>query len=237
MKNTDIQSLIKQWQNSGVVSAEQAQAMSQSATDYVSKQSGTKFINILMYIGVAALSAGVLLFIASNWDAIPRTMKLLLTLLMPIVPLCYAYWQVVMKQNDGVLGRAASVFGVALIGGSLSLIAQIYNLEANMVSFLWTWTLLAMPFVFIFRSKENVFFSTILTGAAFVVWLFDWATQSSMEESAIVILMTVAVLAYTGASYGMGIVLRTVPVWSVHSRFIRLTAATAAVLTLFVTTW
>ena len=202
-----------------------------------SERSGHKFISAVMYIGATALSLGALLLIASNWSGLSKGIKLILTLLLPILPICFAYWQLIVKGEDRVLARAANILGLALVGGSLTLIGQIYNLDSNMVTFLWTWALLTTPFVFVFKKKENVLFSAVMIGAALLFSIFDFLNASYMDESTGILLLTIAGLFYAYILYAIGGALRHVVSWSESGRLLRIGAGGLATAILFVMTF
>lgn len=235
MKQADFERLIDGWLEANVISPEQAEYMRRDLQTETSEQSGKKFIAIIATLGAAVLVAGVLLVIASNWQALGKPIQLILALLMPVGPLYAAYQLIEVKRNPTILGKVANIFGVGLIGGSLALIGQIYNLESGYTSLLWMWALLSLPFVFVFRRTENVVLTALLVGtatlAAIVEW-FDWR-----EAQAFVLTLTIAALAYAAFMYLIGTSLRFSPVWSGGARGLRLMSASVASVTLFVTTF
>lgn len=237
MKKKDINALIDCWQQAGQISGEQAAYMKTDVATVTSEKSGHQFISAIMYIGATGLSLGALLLIASNWEGLSRPIKVVLALLLPIIPLCFAYWQLIMKGTTRVLGQAANVFGLALVGGSLAIIGQTYNLESDMVSFLWTWAILTFPFIFVFRRKENVLFSATIIGVASLYALVEYLDATDMDEGALLLLLTLASLGYAGIMYGIGNMLGTLSSWTETSRLLRLGAASLATITLFITTF
>jgi uncharacterized membrane protein len=202
-----------------------------------SEKSGHKFISAIMYIGSTGLSLGALLLIASNWAGLSKVVKLILALLLPILPICFAYWQLNVRNESKVIGRVANILGLALVGGSLSLIGQTYNLESNTITLLWTWALLTALFVFVFKKKENVLFSAAMVGAALLFSIFDFLENSRMEVGTAVLLVTIASLTYAYLLYAVGSGLRYVTLWADSSRFLRIGAAGLASTVLFVMTF
>jgi hypothetical protein len=180
---------------------------------------------------------GALLLIASNWAGLPKAIKLLLALLLPILPICFAYWQLNIKNESKVLGQASNILGLALVGGSLSLIGQIYNLESNIVTFLWTWAFLTTPFVFVFKKKENVLFSATIIGAALIFSIFDFLEKSNMQAGTAILLVTIVGLVYAYFLYAIGANLRYVSSWTDSSRILRIGGAGLASTILFVMTF
>lgn len=236
MKQKDILELIERWRDTGVVSLEQAGYMKAEVEAITKETSGNRFITTIMLFGAAALSLGVLLVIASNWRYFGDGIKTLIALLLPVLPLTFAYVQLVARQKSTVLARAANVLGVALIGGSLALIGQIYNLEADYTRFLYTWTFLSLPFIYVFKRPENVLVSVVMLGASIVASLFDWFSSSS-DETGFIITLTLAALIYAAACYQVGNLLRHVVAWATSARLLRLWAATVGSVTLFITTF
>jgi uncharacterized membrane protein len=237
MKKEEINSLISRWLKAGTINQEQANYMISDVTTVVSEKSGHKFISALMYMGATALSLGALLLIASNWAELSKSVKLLLALLLPVLPISYAYWQLNIKLQEKVLARSANILGLTLIGGSLALIGQIYNLESNMVSFIWLWALLTAPFVFIFKKKENVLFSAIMIGAGILFLILDFFENSSIDPDTMLMLVTLIILIYAYSLYTVGASLRNVASWAGSARLLRIFGAWVASLTLFVTTF
>lgn len=237
MKKQEIISLINQWLGNGTINQEQTNYMIADVERVTSEKSGHNFISMIMYIGASALSLGALLLIASNWSGLSKEIKLILTLLLPIIPLSFSYWQLNVKLQEKVLGKAANILGLALVGGSLALIGQIYNLESNMVTFFWMWTILTMPFIFIFKRKENVLFSSIITALAIFFSMSDFFEDSSMTFGTITILMTIVGLIYSYVLYMIGALIRNVILWLDSGRLLRILGGTLASVILFITTF
>jgi len=87
-----------------------------------------------------ALGAGVLLFVSSNWEALPDSLKLIMAVLLPTLPLGLAYYLLELKKTYVSLGRGALFVGVAMIGAALAIIGQVYHLESEYFRFLlWSY--------------------------------------------------------------------------------------------------
>ncbi len=237
MKKKDIISHIHQWAASGVVNQEQASKMIADIEAAVSERSSRTFINAVMYMGATGLSLGMLLLIAANWSALSRGIQLLLVLLLPTVPFVFAYWQLQVRDGGGmVLGRAANILAVAAIGGSLALIGQIYNLDSPAFQLIGLWTVLSLPFVFVFRKIENVLLSASGIGATIFFAILELG-EGRMEESVLVLLLTIAGVLYAYVLYTLGNVLRYMQEWLESGRVLRIGSVALATLVLFVTTF
>lgn len=236
MKSKEFEKLIGKWRDQGTITPEQATYMVSDLQESASEESGKKFIHAVGILGGLALSAGVLLVIASNWEYLGKGIKLVLALLMSIIPLALAYYIVVIKESETIWGRVLNLFGLFLIGGSLAMIGQIYNLESEYTRFLWTWTLLAAPFIFVFRKVENVSFVAVAVGVAGFAWITD-AFDSYYNTQQLFLTMTVAALSYAAIIYILGNAFRSSTVWEESARALRLMSASAATITLFFMTF
>jgi len=237
MKKEEIKTLIASWLKTNIINQEQATYMIADVTKVTSEKSGNKFISAVMYIGATALSMGALLLIASNWSGFSKSFKLILAILLPIIPITFAYWKIIVEGKESVLGRSASILGMALVGGSLALIGQIYNLESNMVNFLWTWALLTTPFIFVFKKKENVLFSALLLGPTLFWTIVQVVENNLVEESFGVILMTAVSLGYSLFLYLVGSAMRNSTEWIESGRMLRISGASLASVTFFIMTF
>jgi uncharacterized membrane protein len=238
MKKQEVKEMITSWFQSGYISQEQADYMKSDLDKRTSENSGKKFISAIMYIGAIALSLGALLLIASNWSGLSKTVKLILTILLPVAPISFAYWKIIVKdQAEYVLGRAANLLGMFLVGGSLAMIGQLYNLESNLTSFFWTWTLLTFPFIFVFKKGENALFSSAIVGVSIAVSMVRFFEMNNMDEGSIVIMYTCVALIYAAALYAIGLLLRQSKNWIQTGSLLRKGGGSVALITLFITTF
>ncbi len=237
MKQKDIKALVESWCTTGVITNEQQAYMLRSIDDYSSEASSGRLITSILYIGAVALSLGFLLVIASNWEYFGTTFKMILAMLLPVVPLTFAYWRQEINGRTSMLTQAANVCGVALIGGSLALVDQVYHLPPDMQRLVWLWALLSAPFVFVFRSAANVCLTVLLLGVAVLYSLFTYLDAVSIDEQTGIILVTAVTLLYAACMYALGGVIRTSAVWDMSGRFLRLGGAGIALTVFFVTTF
>lgn len=73
----------------------------------------------------------MILFFASNWEYLGHTTKLLLINILPIIPLISGYYLSEIKKDFPILGKSLIFLGVLLIGASIALYGQLYNLDSN----------------------------------------------------------------------------------------------------------
>jgi uncharacterized membrane protein len=237
MKKSDVLSLLQKWLGEGSISNEQAAYMQAEIEQFTANRSSTQFIASIMYVGAAALALGVLMFIASNWEVLPKIFKLACALLLPVIPLLFAYYKLILKNTSMVLARAANVLGVAMIGGSMSIIGQVYNLEPDYTLFFWMWAVLSVPFLLLFRKVENTFSFAVLLAASVGASLLDLVESYRIESSGAILLFTYSALFYCAAMYFIGSLFRRVQAWEESTRLLRIGAGSISITILFVTTF
>lgn len=237
MKKSEINRLTQRWLSAGAITQQQAEYITSDVEQYISETSGNKFITAIVSIGTLGLSAGVLLIIASNWSGFSSGFKLLLAVLLPIVPLVFAYWQILMRGAVTVFALVAHTFGLILVGGAIALIEQTYHLQSSLSTTLWMWNLLTVPFLFVFKRTENVIVTTILTGAAILVSTFEYLDSANVSESFAIVALTAVSLGFVATMYGLGTQLRNFKLWSGGGRFLRLTGVTLATVILYLMTF
>ena len=102
------------------------------------------------------------MFFASNWDGLGRVLKLILILLLPIIPLGAGYYLSEHRQNYPILGKSLIFLGNLLIGASIAMFFQLYNLDLNPAPIFLIWLILNLPFTFLIRSEALGALHTLL---------------------------------------------------------------------------
>lgn len=239
MNRKELDSLIDSWVEGSVISHEQSLVMKEQVSVKTAEKSGSKMISAFGYIGAFGIAGGILSIIAVNWGFLPKVIKLIFAFLLPIVPLCGAYYLSNVQSSRTVFVRVLNVIGLFMIGGTIALIGQIYNLPGNYVMTLWMWSLLSVPLVFLLRRTENVVFSVIAVGIAIIYSFGDFVEYFAPQigSGMIVLMLTVLGLFYTYAMYRVGAKVRYSEMWTESGRWLRLSGAGIASTILFVTTF
>lgn len=87
-------------------------------------------IQIIVTIAALLIGAGVFSFIASNWKSIGSTFKVII-LLIAMLSAYLSGWKLKENSNYQKTGNALILLGYIIYGGSIFLIAQIFNIRAN----------------------------------------------------------------------------------------------------------
>lgn len=100
-------------------------------------------VRALLLAGSISLAAGVVFFVAANWDALRVTGRFVLFELLLLVSVSLAFLQ----PSPKVIGRYALLMAFVTTGALLALFGQTYQTGANAYELFFTWTVLALPFV------------------------------------------------------------------------------------------
>ncbi|MDP6823163.1 MAG: DUF2157 domain-containing protein [Dehalococcoidia bacterium] len=168
---------LQDWQDRGIITAEQASDIVASydlPPDLAQGQkSRGKLITILVVFGSLLVGLGIILFIAANWDAIPRAVRL--ALILAGIPGVYAtgYWLGYVRNFQRV-GMAVLLLAAVLYGAGIHLVAQVYNSPVDDPKLVTLWFLGVLPLAYVSRSQVIVVLSQGLFLLAIGYWVFEW---------------------------------------------------------------
>ena len=125
-----------------------------------------KLLAILSVIGAVLVSAGIILLIASNWDNIPRFVKLAGGL--AVLGGAHAGgWFVGRAGRHPLVAEALHLIGSVMFLANIALVGQIYHLSSRPPNAILLWLLGIAPLAWILRSKAQ----HILTLGVLALWL------------------------------------------------------------------
>jgi len=146
-------------QSSAIAEPDIDKALSLSGI-YPDNDSWKRFIEYgLLFLGVLALGASVVFFIAYNWDALGRFAKF--GLLEALIVLCIAvYWKAYSgaqslashdhkNEKYGLFGQLALFLASIFVGVLLAFYGQTYQTGADTWELFFSWSLLIIPWVLI----------------------------------------------------------------------------------------
>jgi uncharacterized membrane protein len=152
-------------------------------------------ITAVSVIGALVLGAGVVLFFASKWEAIPDNARMAM-LLAGLVAVYGVAWALIERLEMQRLGSAFLLLGVVLFQASLFLVAQIYNMPVESPLLFLLGAIGAFPLAYLFGSRIVL----LLALAAITTWRVWQATidvDPGVEEWSVLVLAgTFGVLLY-----------------------------------------
>ncbi|AAM05454.1 TPA: DUF2157 domain-containing protein [Methanosarcina acetivorans] len=158
---------ILKWLDEGTIDHAQAEKMKEDLAEYKRERRSKKQIVAFSTIGAILIGIGAILFVASNWEKIGNTVKVLL-LVGTTVGVHYAGYRLKYEQQKYPrLGSALVLLSALLFGASLFLIAQIYNINANNSTLVLIWILGVFPLIYGYRSASIAGLCSLL----FYLWV------------------------------------------------------------------
>ncbi|AVA21417.1 MULTISPECIES: DUF2157 domain-containing protein [unclassified Rhizobium] len=152
---------LKVWVNKGLVDGPAAAAI---LNEYDSRPASFSLGRVLAVMAALLVGAAILLFVASNWEAIPRIVRLL-----GLIALIWAFYlggAYSFARGHPVLGSAVLILGTMSFGGAMSLVGQMYNLSGDELTMMIVWFAVAAVAAVLFRSSGQVAL------AGFLAWGF-----------------------------------------------------------------
>ncbi len=168
-------------ESAGILTAEIADHIRRYYAQKPDTDSG-RLIAVFGILGSLLVGTGVILIVAHNWDMLPKAAKLLLAFAPLLLALGFAGFAVWKKQVSTAWREGAGTALVLAIGASISLIAQIYQMPERLGPFLLTWSLLALPVVYVLRSSmASLLYLTGITWYACETGYFHYRSEEPYE--------------------------------------------------------
>ena len=125
----------------------------QQFLDYNNKSIGKLFLTLAAVIGALFLSAGVFAIISHNWDDFPKHLRGALSFVPSLVALYFYYLAVFKHANSPSWIEGSSLFLMLMIGASIALVAQTYQMDGDFDKFVIVWLVLTLPLFYIAKAS------------------------------------------------------------------------------------
>lgn len=189
---------LRHWTAAGLLDASTAAGL---LAEYDSRESTFSVGRTLMIIAALLVSAAVLLLVASNWEAIPRLVRLVGIL--AVIWGAYLTGGLLLARGAARLAAAFLVVGTLAFGGAIALVGQMYHLSGDATEAMLTWFAGACVAALLFRSGAV---TTIAGFLAFAVAGTEWTQSGFGDQGMLLWLMPVMAVAvvllarHTGAA-------------------------------------
>lgn len=167
------------WERDGLISADQRMHILERYAwqrRIEARAGSSRLIATITILGSILIGVGVLLFIAANWAAIPKAVKLLMIFGILIGTYGTGYFLRFGKGSYPKLGAALIFLGTIMFGAAIFLIAQIYHISAHYPNGVLIWGVGILPLVYVLRFRSVL----ILTLAVLCLW-FDMELTYHMD--------------------------------------------------------
>ncbi len=161
-------------------------------------------INIVATIGAILVGVGIFSFIAANWEALARPIKIAIILVAMIV--AYAAGWYARERGYKKTGGALILLGAIIYGAGIFLVAQMFNIRANWPDGFILWMLGVMAMGFAAEAYALFAFAIPLGIVALIGHPFGIFTGFGHDP----FLFTSSILlaAATAATFAAGVVIR-----------------------------
>ncbi|WP_094227205.1 DUF2157 domain-containing protein [Methanolobus psychrotolerans] len=171
------------WENDGIINDAQLNAIlsrydmpKDSIDENATKKDGTsQTIQVMSILGALLVGVGAILFVAANWKELPTFAKLLL-LFGTTYSTYFAGWNLkYMKATRPKLGESLLFLASLLIGATIFLNAQIFNVNADAHWLLLVWLIAILPYGYAFNSSSILFLKIFV----FALWTIFYVGQNT----------------------------------------------------------
>lgn len=108
---------------------------------------------ILGAIGALLIGLGIILLFAHNWENLSRFTRAVLSLAPLVIGQALALWVLRQRPQSGAFKEGSAIFLSLMVGASISLISQTYNIPGDVSAFILTWMLLIVPLVYFMQAS------------------------------------------------------------------------------------
>jgi len=134
----------------------------QDFLDYSVRSTGKLFLAFAATIGALFVSAGVFAIISHNWDDFPKHVRGILSFVPALVALYFYYLAVFKHPKSTSWIEASSLFLMLMIGATMALVSQTYQMDGDFDRFVIIWLCLTIPLFYIARASGIAIFYLIL---------------------------------------------------------------------------
>ena len=144
-----------------------------------------------LYLGFAAaqIIAGIVFFFAYNWNALPDVVKIALPQFVLICAL--GLWR--MTRRGSALSDLAICLALMMVGVTMGVVGQVFQLGADPWKLFFTWALVAWPLTILLR--RDILFAIAVIISTFAWFLFVGQQGRGIIEDNIAILIYTAIIA------------------------------------------
>lgn len=155
---------IARWRDSGFIDAATAAVLAKDVEQH--ERRSLSFGSILAMLAAILFAAAILIFVAANWEGIPRLVRVVM--LFSSIAAGYIGGALLKQRGHDAFAEALWLIGAAAFGGSIALVSQMYHMSGDETAAILTWCIGTILAAAALRSG-------VLTAAAAalaVAWLF-----------------------------------------------------------------
>lgn len=171
----------------GILTKEAADKLQQHYGEAKSVSKTTAMLIILGTLGSLLIGLGIILLLAHNWDQFSRFTRAVLSFMPLVLGQCLALWVLKNKPQSGAFKEGSATFLSLMVGASISLISQTYNIPGDADTFILTWMLLIIPITYLMQAS--------LPAAIYLIGVTIWSGIHGSDPVKAVLFWPLAALA------------------------------------------
>jgi uncharacterized membrane protein len=151
----------------GVLAQESADKLRQHYGQVKSTSKTTAMLIILGTLGSFLIGLGIILLLAHNWEQFSRFTRAILSFVPLVLGQGLALWVLQKKPQSGAFKEGAATFLSLMVGASISLISQTYNISTDASTFILTWMFLIIPITYLMQAS--------MPAAIYLIGITSWS--------------------------------------------------------------
>lgn len=152
---------------SGVLTQEIADRIRQHYGEVKSVSKTAVTLIILGTIGALLIGLGIILLLAHNWEQFSRFTRAILSLAPLVIGQGLALWVLRKRPQSGAFKEGTATFLSLMVGASIALISQTYNIPGDTGTFILTWMFLIIPIAYLMQAS--------LPAAIYLIGITAWS--------------------------------------------------------------
>jgi uncharacterized membrane protein len=167
----------EQWWSEGLINADLYEKLADRYQfDRLEQDASHRFIMILMGLGAVLLGLAAITFVAANWQAWPRSFKvvLLLSCFLGVTVTGFYLWNRPEQQRHRRLGHGLLLLGALLLGANLGLVSQMFHQSGEVFELFLVWGLGMTAMAYGLRLTSLGVMAVGLVGLAYQMGFFSW---------------------------------------------------------------
>ncbi len=153
--------------NKGVLSPDAANKIKEHYGEVKVRDKKWMFLIVCGVIGALLIGLGIIMLIAHNWDDLSRGARAFLSILPLVIGQGLSMWVLLKRPNSDAFKEGAAIFLSLMVGASIALISQTYNISGDTQDFILTWMLLIAPLVYFMQAS--------IPAAIYLIGITSWA--------------------------------------------------------------
>jgi uncharacterized membrane protein len=125
-------------------------------------------------IGALLIGLGIILLLAHNWEQFSRFTRAILSFTPLVIGQALVLWVLLKRAGSSAFKEGSAAFLSLMVGASIALISQTYNIPEDTGTFILTWMFLIVPLIYLMQAS--------LPAAIYLIGITIWAGSQSDNQ-------------------------------------------------------